>query len=337
MRYGRGHISNEMLDERLDVAEVKLGDLDNGNSKIIHVGIGEDFDTLDEFMEYSRDFRNVEFQILLHEDFVCPISTKFIYTNAYLFSSNIKGEERNIDFTGSSGSDYADFRGNFSTSEDVNLDASDSTFFQFHDSYVRISGKIGWCGFVFLGQSIGYFSGTDNILNPADGAPKDNVIWAYSNSFVELSNATLLRTEISVNHYARLYVSSATLGGEDAGNMQSLAISATYYYGEITIRNLTIQNADLGVSLDDGAILHGAEKIIFNNVTEECNIPYNEIQLDGRVAFDSSAPLTYAGKFADTAGRPATPNDGTQFFDTTLGKPIWFDGTNWVDATGTIV
>ncbi len=28
---------------------------------------------------------------------------------------------------------------------------------------------------------------------------------------------------------------------------------------------------------------------------------------------------------------------GQCFFDTKLGKPIWFDGTNWVDATGTIV
>ena len=39
-----------------------------------------------------------------------------------------------------------------------------------------------------------------------------------------------------------------------------------------------------------------------------------------------------------TAKRPSealTP--GLQFFDTTLGKPIWWDGTNWVDATGTTV
>ena len=28
---------------------------------------------------------------------------------------------------------------------------------------------------------------------------------------------------------------------------------------------------------------------------------------------------------------------GFQYFDTTLGKPIYYNGTNWVDATGTIV
>jgi len=26
---------------------------------------------------------------------------------------------------------------------------------------------------------------------------------------------------------------------------------------------------------------------------------------------------------------------GRTYFDTTLGQPIWYDGTGWVDATGT--
>jgi hypothetical protein len=26
---------------------------------------------------------------------------------------------------------------------------------------------------------------------------------------------------------------------------------------------------------------------------------------------------------------------GRQYFDSTLGYPIWYDGTQWVDATGT--
>jgi hypothetical protein len=31
---------------------------------------------------------------------------------------------------------------------------------------------------------------------------------------------------------------------------------------------------------------------------------------------------------------PATVWVGLQFFDTTLGKPVWSNGTAWVDATG---
>jgi len=29
--------------------------------------------------------------------------------------------------------------------------------------------------------------------------------------------------------------------------------------------------------------------------------------------------------------------DATPYFDIELGKPIWFNGTEWVDATGTAV
>lgn len=38
-----------------------------------------------------------------------------------------------------------------------------------------------------------------------------------------------------------------------------------------------------------------------------------------------------------TAARPVNPNSGDMYFDTDLGKPIWHNGTNWIDATATIV
>lgn len=39
-----------------------------------------------------------------------------------------------------------------------------------------------------------------------------------------------------------------------------------------------------------------------------------------------------------TANRPTLSLQvGQQYFDTTLGYPIWYDGTDWVDATGSTV
>ena len=39
-----------------------------------------------------------------------------------------------------------------------------------------------------------------------------------------------------------------------------------------------------------------------------------------------------------TANRPVQQLQIGQFyFDTTLGYPIWYDGTDWVDASGTVV
>ena len=38
-----------------------------------------------------------------------------------------------------------------------------------------------------------------------------------------------------------------------------------------------------------------------------------------------------------STSRPASPAVGCQFFDPTIGKPIWWNGTAWVDATGAAV
>jgi hypothetical protein len=38
-----------------------------------------------------------------------------------------------------------------------------------------------------------------------------------------------------------------------------------------------------------------------------------------------------------TAQRPASATTGKPYVDTTLGKPIWKLGANWIDATGAVV
>jgi hypothetical protein len=39
-----------------------------------------------------------------------------------------------------------------------------------------------------------------------------------------------------------------------------------------------------------------------------------------------------------TSNRPVVGLQvGQQYFDTTLGIPIWWDGTDWIDAAGTVV
>ena len=43
-------------------------------------------------------------------------------------------------------------------------------------------------------------------------------------------------------------------------------------------------------------------------------------------------PIEFGG--GDAAGRPSSPLDYEMYFDTTLGYPIWYDGSGWVDATG---
>jgi hypothetical protein len=51
---------------------------------------------------------------------------------------------------------------------------------------------------------------------------------------------------------------------------------------------------------------------------------------------NSIQPLThpYSGL---TAARPDNPRVGEEYFDTTLNRPVWFDGINWIKADGTVV
>jgi len=39
-----------------------------------------------------------------------------------------------------------------------------------------------------------------------------------------------------------------------------------------------------------------------------------------------------------TASRPSTDLQvGQTYFDTTINRPIWWNGTNWINASGTVV
>jgi hypothetical protein len=61
-----------------------------------------------------------------------------------------------------------------------------------------------------------------------------------------------------------------------------------------------------------------------------------------RLKFNSAAPtsdtdgsIVTVYHIGTTAQRPATNLFvGRQYLDTTLGKPIWWNGTNWSDAMG---
>lgn len=57
-----------------------------------------------------------------------------------------------------------------------------------------------------------------------------------------------------------------------------------------------------------------------------------------------SADLITTGTITDyqlqsgtTAERPASPSNGTEYYDTTLGYDIIYNGTNWTDRLGTAV
>lgn len=59
--------------------------------------------------------------------------------------------------------------------------------------------------------------------------------------------------------------------------------------------------------------------------------------MSDRTIGGSAIPVHIINGSGDTASRTPTPVLGQTYFDTTLGIPIWYDGTNWIDATGVTV
>ena len=55
------------------------------------------------------------------------------------------------------------------------------------------------------------------------------------------------------------------------------------------------------------------------------------------IDLDSTNPITMMEAVSDTDGRPDDPKTGQPHFDTDLGLPIWYNGSDWVDATGAVV
>lgn len=53
---------------------------------------------------------------------------------------------------------------------------------------------------------------------------------------------------------------------------------------------------------------------------------------------DNFSQALYIPASGTTVNRPTERVQVGQFyFDTTLNLPIWYDGTNWIDAAGTVV
>lgn len=68
--------------------------------------------------------------------------------------------------------------------------------------------------------------------------------------------------------------------------------------------------------------------------------------LDGSVSFKKrSGGVSFLGGWRDIVAplggyseeRPSSPSLGTCFFDSSLGKPLWWNGSSWVDAAGDVV
>jgi hypothetical protein len=83
----------------------------------------------------------------------------------------------------------------------------------------------------------------------------------------------------------------------------------------------------------DGALLFAtAAGALTTSITSSfVGIVLNSHTTDGTVLVSPDSRTSAAGT---TAARPTTVTLGFMYFDTTLNKPVWWNGTSWRDATG---
>jgi hypothetical protein len=121
-------------------------------------------------------------------------------------------------------------------------------------------------------------------------------------------------------------------------------------YGNSTIastRNcsLSIDKADKGIYFYNGSgitsnsFIFDKSRITMTNVTEEYfGMRENKIDSLNNKLMLGNEPLSFEGWEGDTASRPSLNEaNGQSYFDTDLNKPIWWNGTDWVDALGSNV
>jgi hypothetical protein len=78
----------------------------------------------------------------------------------------------------------------------------------------------------------------------------------------------------------------------------------------------------------------GYSPVYFDQYSNVLRLYFNQID-----NFTQAAVIPLSGT---TAQRPLQSTQaplpvGQYYFDTTIGRPIWYNGTNWINAAGTVV
>jgi len=161
--------------------------------------------------------------------------------------------------------------------------------------------------------------------------------------------------------------------GVDNDSLQSGSYYKTFYndvtFMNLKINNLTTDSTSPFIEMKGGSVVTFIDctirnasavrelvksdypvTIIFNNCTFTfddtmyhsfyCTYGiYNTVKYNNCTFPEGYTPIDLIKK-GNTSSRPVFRNRdyyGYEYYDTTLNKPIWWNGTNWVDATGTSV
>lgn len=157
-----------------------------------------------------------------------------------------------------------------------------------------------------------------------EAVPADEEDITEQNGTLQLANKTYDKQSFS--GLGRVYLRKNIVGDKNVLTQAMINKANTIYViqydydlkGEtITIPENSVLNF-IGGAIGNGTIIGNKTKVI--------NLNVDRIVLSG-TWFDSET----------TSNRPTNVLVGFQYFDTTINKPIFWDGSKWIDATGATV
>ena len=157
-----------------------------------------------------------------------------------------------------------------------------------------------------------------------EAVPADEEDITEQNGTLQLANKTYDKQSFS--GLGRVYLRKNIVGDKNVLTQAMINKANTIYnivrYIDLKGETLTIPENSV-LNFIGGAIGNGT---IIGNKTKVINLNVDRIVLSG-TWFDSGT----------TSNRPTNVLVGFQYFDTTINKPIFWDGSKWIDATGATV
>lgn len=92
---------------------------------------------------------------------------------------------------------------------------------------------------------------------------------------------------------------------------------------------LPVKHEDIGIAVETGKGRYTGQSFIPASFLQSGSLGVNEWEFKSPITDFLAIPYLNVGV---TSQRPGNADNGFQFFDVTLRKPIWWNGSSWVDA-----
>lgn len=150
--------------------------------------------------------------------------------------------------------------------------------------------------------------------------------WTGSGNLTTAGNLTCNQLNVAVGN---LVVDTGNL------NITTGGITAQGASGSIRCsKNITTDTGNVVVSTGNISVAVGNIQVDTGNVT----LLTGKVTAPGVINNNNDlVNRGYVTQNGITSARPVSPVNGQFYLDLTINKPIWWNGSNWIDATGTTV